>query len=514
MPVLVIFLSWGQGDRSLWTHLLETQLLGLIGNTLILMVGVGLLSAALGLGLAALVTLYDFPGRKQFEWLLMLPLAIPAYVIAFVYIGFFDFAGPVQTWLRDWFGSSAWFPDIRSSGGVVLVFSLVLYPYVYMLTRSALARQGQSLFEASRSLGLSPREATRQILLPSVRPAVVAGVSLVLMETLADFGTVSVFNFSTFTTAIYKSWYGFRDLHIAGQLASLLMIFVFVALWLEQQSRARNSYRQQQHRPLVRRPLNGQRQWQAFALCAFVFFLAFVMPVVQLLVWAIKVWGIEFSQRYWQWTQSTLLLGAMAGVLTIVAALVMGFRNQMRPGPSVKLATRVANLGYAVPSSILAVGVMIGFGYLDHWLLIPTADLIGLSVNGMILTGSLIALLMAYGIRFLAVASGPVNTGLQQIKPTLPEAARLLGGSMMDRWRMIHWPYLRPGILTAFLLVLVDVMKEMPATLIMRPFGWETLAIRIYELTSEGEWERAAIPALILALAGLLPVSLLVRNSR
>ena len=238
------------------------------------------------------------------------------------------------------------------------------------------------------------------------------------------------------------------------------------------------------------------------------------MPVVQLLVWAIKVWGIEFSQRYWQWTQSTLLLGAMAGVLTIVAALVMGFRNQMRPGPSVKLATRVANLGYAVPSSILAVGVMIGFGYLDHWLLIPTADLIGLSVNGMILTGSLIALLMAYGIRFLAVASGPVNTGLQQIKPTLPEAARLLGGSMMDRWRMIHWPYLRPGILTAFLLVLVDVMKEMPATLIMRPFGWETLAIRIYELTSEGEWERAAIPALILALAGLLPVSLLVRNSR
>lgn len=514
MPVLIIFFSWGQGDRSIWSHLLETQMAELVVNTLVLMLGVGTLAGLLGLGLALLITLFEFPGRKQFEWLLMLPMAMPAYVVAFVFLGVFDYAGPVQSIWRDWFGNNAPFPDIRSAFGVILVFSLVLFPYVYMMTRSALIRQGQSMLEAPRMLGLTSKQTLFQVAIPAVRPALVGGISLALMETLADFGTVSVFNYSTFTTAIYKSWYGFRDIHIAGQLASLLMLFVFVALILEQQSRSRAQYRQSGTRPILRKQLSTTHRWQAFAACALVLFAAFILPVIQLVLWVVQVWPYELDSRYLSWLKHTLSLGAMAGVLTILSALIIAYRSQLNGRFWIRQANRLANLGYAVPSSILAVGVMIGFGWLDNQVLLPLAAMMNIQVTGMILTGSLLALLAAYGVRFMAVASSPVQTGLQQIRPSLAESALLLGARPIERWRLVHWPYLRPGILTAFLLVLVDVMKEMPATLIMRPFGWDTLAVRIYELTAEGEWERAAIPAITLVLAGLIPVMLLVRNSR
>ncbi len=513
VPVLVIFFSWGKGDSSIWSHFFETQLTTLIYNTLVLVIGVGVLVSWLGMKLATLIVLYEFPFRKHFEWMLMLPLAMPAYVIAFVFIGVFDFTGPIQTLWRSTFGDLP-FPPVRSTGGVILVFSLVLYPYVYLLVRSALLRQGNSLIEASRVMGFSRQRAISKVVLPAVRPAIAAGVSLALMETLADFGTVSTFNYTTFTTAIYKSWYGLRDLHVAAQLASLLMVFVFIAIWLEQQGRKRNSYQQSSIKTLQREKISGLAAFKAIAFCSTVLLFAFVIPVIQLIVWVLEIWKDELTSRFFGFIWHTMALGLMAGVITLLLALAVNYRSRFSHSNWPKNFARIANLGYAIPSSILAVGIIMVYGWLDTKVVIPGASLLGLPTNTTILTGSLAALLMAYTVRFMAVASGPLHSGLQQLKPSLIESSRLLGASGPLRLKMIHWPALRPGILTAFLVVLVDVMKEMPATLIMRPFGWDTLAVRIYEMTSEGMWEQAALPSLVLLLVGLLPVVLLVRSSR
>ncbi|TCO81403.1 iron(III) transport system permease protein [Plasticicumulans lactativorans] len=513
VPIGVILGGWLRPDAALWRHLADTVLWELLANTALLVLGVGSGSALLGVSLAWLVVMCRFPGRRVFEWALMLPLAIPAYVLAVIAIGLLDFSGPLQGALRAWLGPGQWLPPIRSLGGVIGVLTLAFYPYVYMLARAAFIGQGRAPLEAARVLGCSPLAACLRVAIPGARPAIAAGVALVLMETLADFGTVATFNVDTFTTAIYKAWFGLFNLPVATQLASVLLLIVLVGLFGERRARSRARYHG------GGRParddgfaLRGARACAASAYCATVLGLAFVLPLGQLLVWAWSHGALDFDARYLALLWHTLLLGASAALLTVAGALVLAYAHRRLPDrATAAAAVRCATLGYALPGSVLAVGIMVGFTWIDGRFAL-LLDAFGLPAQAL-LRGSVWALLLAYLVRFLAVAYGPVDSGLERIRPSLIEAARGLGAGSREVFARVYLPLLRPGVFSAALLVLVDVMKEQPATLMLRPFGWDTLAVRIFELTSEGEWQRAALPALALVAVGLLPVIQLLRKS-
>ncbi len=511
LPLSVLLLSWQSIDLQIWSHLWETQMPRLLGNTLALVIGVGIGVTLLGVSLAWLTSLCEFPGRRWLDWALMLPFAIPAYVLAFVFVGLLDFSGPVQSLLREVFGSGLRLPRVRSPGGVILVLVLVFYPYVYLLARSAFLAQGKGLMEAARALGQSPWQAFWRVALPMARPAIGAGVALALMETLADFGAVAVFNFDTFTTAIYKTWYGFFSLSSAAQLASLLLVAVMLVLYGER--RARGAARASDERPRGRAlyHLHGLKAWVASGWCLLVFACAFVIPVLQLAVWFWQRGRLDLDERYAGLILHTLYLGGMAALITVAVALLLAFARRLAPTRSIRAGVSLANLGYALPGSVLAVSIMLAFSYLDRELVALSSWLGG--AGKPLLLGSLSALLLAYLVRFIAVAYGPLENSLARIRPSLPEAARSLGVSGPRVFFKVYLPLLLPGTLSAVLLVFVDVLKEMPATLLMRPFGWDTLAVKIFEMTSEGEWARASLPALTLVLVGLLPVIGLIRRS-
>ncbi|WP_130472308.1 ABC transporter permease [Candidatus Magnetaquicoccus inordinatus] len=514
LPLLIILSAWLQPEWAVWSHLADTVLMELLRNTLILVLGVSMGVLLLGISLAWLTTYCRFPGYSFFSWALILPMALPGYVLAFTTLGFLDYGGLLQQWLGRLFGANGyWFPNPRSSFMVVAIFSLTLYPYVYLLARSAFLSQGERLLEAARLLGRSPWGAFFHVALPIARPAIAAGTALAVMEALADFGTVSVFSFNTFTTAIYKAWFGLFNLPAATQLASLLLLFIFIALIVEQAMRGQARYVSAvgQQATKNRIMLNGWRGWAATIGAGSVFFLAFLLPLLQLLLWVSKR-SSDLDSRYWALVVHTLLLGFLAAVLALAGALLLGVAKRRCGKGSVTVAVRVATIGYALPGSVLAVGVMLVVIGVERSLSLLLGFFAG-APSGNWLSGTILALLFAYVTRFLAVAYGPVASGLEAIRPSLVEAAYTLGSTHAEATRRIYLPMLRPSLLTALLLVLVEVMKEMPATLLLRPFGWDTLAVRIYEMTSEGEWERAALPAVMLVLAGLLPVILLVRRS-
>ncbi|WP_339732091.1 iron ABC transporter permease [uncultured Pseudomonas sp.] len=512
LPLSVLMFSWHEVDQQIWAHLWQTQLPRLLGNTLVLVLGVGVGVTLLGVSLAWLTSLCEFPGRRWLDWALMLPFAIPAYVLAFVFVGLLDFAGPLQTLLREWFGSGVRFPRVRSTGGVIIVLVLVFYPYVYLLARNAFLAQGKGLMEAARVLGLSPWRAFWRVALPMARPAIGAGLALAIMETLADFGAVAVFNFDTFTTAIYKTWYSFYSLTSATQLASLLLLAVMLVLYGER--RARGAVRPVNERPRGKAlyHLKGGKALAASTWCGLVFACGFVIPVLQLIVWFWQRGRFDLDERYSALILHTLYLGAMAALITVSVALLLAFSRRLTPTRLMRGTVGVANLGYALPGSMLAVAIMLAFSYLDRELVIPLSSWLG-GAGKPVLLGSLSALLLAYMIRFMAVAYGPLENSLARIRPSLPEASRSLGVGGIGLFFKVYLPLLVPGALSAALLVFVDVLKEMPATLLMRPFGWDTLSVRVFEMTSEGEWARAALPALTLVLVGLLPVILLIRRS-
>lgn len=514
IPLLVVFSGWLKPETEIWTHLAETILNQLVINTIKLVVGVGLGVVTVGVSLAWLTARCEFPGRRWFDWLLMLPMAMPAYVLAFVAIGLLDFSGPVQTALRDWLGAgNFWFPEIRSTGGLIAVMVLVFYPYVYMMARTAFLTQGRSTLEAARMLGAGPYGVFWRVALPMARPAIAAGTALALMETLADFGTVATFNYDTFTTAIYKAWFGFFNLQAASQLASLLLLLVFVSLMLEKSSRKRSRYHDTMRSgepPRIQ--LRGARGWGVTGLLALLFSVAFLIPFIQLSLWSFDVITTDFDERYLGLLGRTLMLGSLAAIATVIAGMVLSFARRYQHDRTTQVTTSLATLGYALPGSVLAVGIMLAMTSIDNGIN-NVFESLGLGSPGQILGGSVLALILAYVIRFMAVAYGPVETGLARIRPSLPEAARSLGATPFQTLKAVYLPLLRPGLMTGLLLVMVDTMKEMPATLLMRPFGWDTLAVRIYEMTSEGEWERAALPAITLVFAGLIPVILLMRRS-
>ena len=513
LPLASLLLSWRDIQLDIWQHLLKTQLMRLIKDTLVLIGGVAVGVTVLGTSLAAVVVLYEFPGRRWLEWGLMLPFAIPAYVLAFVYLGIFDFSGPLQHWLRMNVDGFVWV-DIRTTTGLTGILTLVFYPYVYMLARGAFIRQGRSIYESSRLLGMNGWQAFFRVSLPVARPAIIAGTTLAVMETLADFGTVSVFNYNTFTTAIYKTWFGLFNLNAAAQLATVQLVFVIFLLLLERQLKGPVSHGQNERQGVMpRSQLTGSRAGMASLFCLVIFALAFVLPVAQLLVWT---WG-EVPQvvnpHYGALLMHSLLLAGMAALLTCVVAGLVVLSRTFWPGFLSRLAEQVGMLGYAMPGTLLAVAIMMLFSFLDRQLIAVAQQWFDVHVQQIFL-GGLWALLLAYMIRFLAVALKPVSASFDRVRPAMHEAARTLGHTPVSIARRVYLPLTLPGLMTALLLVFVDVLKEMPATLLMRPFGWDTLAVRIHEMTAEGEWERAALPAVSLVVIGLIPVVFLIRRSR
>ncbi len=440
----------------------------------------------------------------------MLPMAIPAYVMAFIFLGLFEFSGPVQTTLREMNLHFLTVSDVRNFFSISLVMVSVLYPYVYLLARNAYLSQGKQYIEAAQSLGASKFRIALTMNFGMARPAIIAGTALVLMETLADFGTVAIFNYDTFTLAIYKAWFDYFDLQLACQLASLLLALVAVALIIESNSRGNRAY-DDKHGEHQRKTLTGAKAALATLVTVTVFSLCFLLPVSQLLRWAMDdiqtLMDAHFQQLVWR----TILLASIAAVCTAAVALVLSLLQRFRKGFWIKRLMTVAKLGYALPGTVLAVGIVIPLGQLEQ-MIAPIIFWLGFPPQ-QVLLGSVAALIIAYLIRFLTVAMGPLETSLSRLSKSIPEAAKSLGAGRWRTFQTIYLPLIRPGLLLALLMVFVDVMKEMPATLLMRPFGWDTLAVRIYEMTSEGEYQRAALPALCLLVVGLIPIILTIRHS-
>lgn len=514
VPLVVILNAAISPEAEVWSHLARYVLPEVIANTVKLVVGVALIGGTLGTLLAWLTAMCEFPGRRFFDWALLLPLAIPAYVLAFVAVGFLDYAGPLQSWIRALFGSSAWFPRIRSTGGTILVLSLALYPYVYLLARSAFLTQGRRALEAAQTLGYGRHAAAWRVAIPMARPWIVAGIALISMETLADFGAVSVFNYNTFTTAIYHAWFGMFSVGAALELSGVLMLFVLLAFVLERRSRtaANFSSARDVSREAPRLQLRPAARYAALAVAALIFLLAFVLPIAQLLYWAIARASGDLDARYLGFIARSLFLAGSAALVIVGASVLLAYVLRRHPARFTRGLVRIATIGYAVPGTVLAVGILVPVIMLNNSLQDLLRSWFGASAPVLSLQGTLLAVLIAYLARFLAVGFNPIESGLQRVTHSIDEAAISLGVVGRSLLRKVHVPLLRTSLATAATLVFVDVMKEMPITLITRPFGWDTLAVRVFEMTSEGEWERAALPAVAIVLVGLVPAAMLTRR--
>ncbi len=515
LPVLVVMSSLAQPFGDVWQHLADTVLKDYVSNSLLLMLGVGFGTFMIGVSGAWLTSMCEFPGRRFFDWALLLPMAMPAYIIAYTYTGMLDFSGPVQTMLRDWFGwgyGDYWFPEIRSVGGAVCMLSLVLYPYVYLITRAAFLEQSTAVLEVSRSLGNGPWRTLCFVALPLARPAIVAGMSLALMETLADYGTVQYFGVNTFTTGIFRTWFGLGELQTAAQLSSLLLLFVFVLIVLERWSRLKMRYHHTSSRQkyLARVRLRGVRGAIAFAICFAAIAFGFILPCLQLSVWAIETWEYAFDGDFLKLVLHSFSLAVMASLCCLVVAVFLAYGKRINNGGFENISVRVSGMGYAIPGTVIAVGVIIPFAWFDNQLDAWMRSQFDIS-TGLLLSGTVVALVFAYVVRFLSVSLQTVESGLLKIKPTLDEAARSLGHTPAQVLTRVHFPMLRISMMTALILVFVDVLKELPATLILRPFNYNTLAVRAYELAADERLAESAFPALAIVLIGLVPVILLVK---
>ena len=518
LPVLAVGANlFSGGTAGTWGHLIDTVLPEYVANSIWLCLGVGIGVASMGTGAAWLVALNDFPGRRIAEWALLLPMAMPAYVLAYTYTDFLQFVGPVQTGLRESFGwkmGDYWFPEVRSLGGAIVLFSCVLYPYVYLLVRTAFLERAGGMIEAARALGLNPWQGFWRISIPLARPAIAAGMALALMETLADYGTVAYFAVQTFTTGIYRAWFSLGDRVAAAQLSAALLGFVALLILLERISRGRARYHDSTgRRRAVRQVLTGGHALLAQIGCAIPVVVGFALPAVLLI--RLAMGDVETdagggSGRFLLLARNSLVLATVAAIVAALMALLLGFAARDGRRLSV-LAGRVVGLGYAVPGSVIAVGVLIPVTRLDHWL----ADIwqhLGGANPGLILTGGIAALVYAYLARFLAIALQSVEAGLARITPSMEAAARSLGSSPVETLHRVHLPLLRGSLLTAALLVFVDVMKELPATLVMRPFNFDTLATQTFTLAADERLAEASAAALAIVAVGLLPIILLARQ--
>ncbi|NWG32405.1 MAG: iron ABC transporter permease [Rhodocyclaceae bacterium] len=516
LPVLSVGANlFVAGTAETWAHLAATVLPEYVANSLLLALLVAAGVAAVGVATAWFVAIHEFPGRRVFEWALLLPLAMPAYVMAYVYTDLLQFVGPVQTFLRESFGwrrGDYWFPEIRSLPGAALMFVCVLYPYVYLITRTAFLGRGASTFEAARSLGLSPWAAFLRVSLPLARPAIAAGVALALMETLADYGTVAYFAVPTFTTGIYRAWFALGDRTAAAQLAAALLAFVLLLVALERASRGRARFAEAGQRKAERKALAGGWALIAFLVCFLPLLLGFLLPAGLLFKLALAEGDAQWGIRYAHLARNSLLVAGLSAFMAMGLAVLLAYALRLSPSPLTRAVNRVVGLGYAVPGAVIAVGVLIPVTRLDHWLAARWLEWFGEN-PGLLLTGGIAALIYAYLARFLAIALHTVETGLARVTPSMDAAAQSLGCGPGEALRRVHLPLIRGSVLTAALLVFVDVMKELPATLVMRPFNFDTLATQTFTLAADERLAEASTAALAIVAVGLLPVILLARRA-
>jgi iron(III) transport system permease protein len=513
LPVFTILGAFFGDSGEQWAQLASTVLPLYLRNSLWLSLGVSFGVLGIGVCAAWLVTLCRFPGHGIFEWALLLPLSAPAYVLAYTYTDFLDVTGPLQSWLRlvfDWEVGDYWFPNIRSLGGAIAMLTLVLYPYVYMLARVAFLEQSKQLIEASRVLGCTPWRSFWTLALPLARPSIVAGLSLVLMETLNDFGTVHYFSVDTFTTGIYRVWAGSGDRGAATQLAAVLLAFILGLLFLERRSRGKARYYQVagQGTNGTYYSLEGLRAIAALIFCLIPVILGFLLPILLLVLMGVAHFHNTFDRRFWEYANHSFLLSCSAATIATVIAMTLGYGQRLTQSPWVRAATRLAAMGYAIPGSIIAVGIAIPFGALDGAINAGTQAIWGFRV-GLVFSGTIPALIYAYLVRFLAVSFGTVEAGLAKVRPSLDEAARSLGRTPTQTLLSVHTPLMWSSVLTAVMLVFVDVMKELPATLMIRPFNFDTLAFRVYRLASDERLAESSGAALAIVAVGLLPVIVL-----
>ena len=484
------------GDSTL-LHLWNYVLTDYVVTTLLLGLGVGIGVFILGVGNAWLVANYQFPGKKLFEWGLILPLAVPAYVMAYLFVDFLQFSGPLQTILRESFGIHAALPDPRSLGGAIWTFSLCLYPYVYLVARTSFLDRSAHLMEAAETLGYSSVEAFIRLVLPMTRPAIFTGIALALMEVLADFGAVSYFGLQTFATGIFKAWLSFGDRMAAVHLSLMLLTFVLLVFYWEQHNRSRQRYAlvNTTSQGVIPKRLQGTHALYASCFCGLTLFFAFVLPMLILLHLLLSE-GFTMDPRYFSWLKNSLGLAAFTAIVAVICAVFLAYAARLSQSQTLRSMNRVLTVGYALPGAVLGVGILSLMGLLD------VAWFMSVSVG---------VLVYAYLIRFLSAGLQSIETGLTRITPAMDGTAALLGAKPWEMIRRIHLPLLRRSVLTALLFVFVDVMKELPATLLLRPFNLDTLAVATYQLAADERLAELALPALSIVLVGLLPVILLTR---
>lgn len=517
IPVLTVAANIFIPSGDIWQHLASTVLPDYIKNSIILMLGVGTGVFILGVGNAWLVTMCRFPGSRYFNWLLILPMAVPAYLMAYTYTDFLAYTGPLQNMLREitgWGLGDYYFPDVRSIGGAIIMMSFVFFPYVYLITRAAFLEQSTSLLEAGRSLGATPFQSFYKIALPLARPSIAAGMALALMETLNDFGTVDYFGVQTFTTGIYRTWFGLGERAAAAQLAAFLLIFILLLILLERRSRNKMSMKQEttgRFKRLSVYRLKGWKAWGSTLFCTIPVLIGFAFPTMILTDMMIGNFEQAVDSRFFEFSLNTILVALIAGFAALAAALVMAYGVRLNPNFITRTATRIGSMGYAIPGSVIAVGILIPFGWMDNTVDSWMRDTFGVS-TGLLLSGTVFALIFAYVVRFLAAAYNTVEASLGKITPSMDEAAESMGYSFRKILGKIHIPMMSGSLFAAIMLVIVDVIKELPATIIVRPFNFDTLAVQVYRLASDERLAESSGAALAIILVGLVPVFILSRS--
>ncbi len=521
LPVAAIVLRAATpGAGATWAHLTATVLPDYVFNTLMLALLVGIGVGAGGTAAGWLIARHRFPGSAFFAWALLLPLAMPSYVMAYAYTDFLQYAGPLQTALRNAFGwtrADYWFPDVRTLPGAAVMFIFALYPYVFLLARTAFLERPPALLEAARTLGLDARATFWRVELPLARPAIAGGIALALMETLADYGTVAYFAVDTFTTGMYRAWFSLGDHTAAAQLAVMLLVFVVGAIALERSSRgAARTTGGARMKSAVRQPparLTGMRAAAATTFCAIPLLTGFVLPIVLLVRLLLGETSVVWSTRFPEWAWNSLRVAVLTAMIAVAIAMLVTYAVRLAPGRLTRLSSRLMTLGYAVPGTVLAIGVLLPLGAIDNAIAAWRLEVTG-RASGLLLTGTLVALLYAYVVRYFAVAWNAIEPGFARITLSMDAAARSLGAGVWGTLVRVHAPLLARSSAAALLLVFVDVMKELPATLVLRPFNFDTLATQTYLLAKDERLAEAALPSLAIVAVGLVPIMVLARMAR
>ncbi|GAA5647044.1 ABC transporter permease [Vibrio proteolyticus] len=516
LPILAIFYTALGDTDDIFSHLISTVMPTYTFNTVALALGVMALSLLFGIPSAWLMAMCRMPGERVLQWALVLPLAMPAYIVGYIYTDWFDFAGPIQIWLRDitgWGPGEYWFPDIRTLPGAISVLALVLYPYIYLLCRAAFMEQNVSLLQSARLLKCSPWESFCRISMPLVRPSMAVGLSLVAMETIGDFGTVNYFAVNTLTTAVYDTWMGMSSLTAAAKISAIMLVFVIALLSAERYSRRRQKLFQSQfssHEDF-RYTLHGWRKWLAVIWCWGIVSAAFILPLLQLCSYAYTYFAQSWTAEFRQYALNSLQVSTLAALVGVAVALVVNFFHRLQPQRLSLASMRFSSMGYAVPGTVLAIGIMVPVLAMDH-LVNDVAKAMQWGRPGLIFSGSMFALVFAMVVRFAAVAIGSIESSLSKVSPSLDMASRTMGCNANQMLRRVHLPLIRRGALIAALLVFMESMKELNAALLLRPFNFETLATYVYNYASDEHLELAAMPAVLLVLVGLIPLVVVNRS--